>query len=458
MNIDRETDSGPEALRRRMSEEHVGVYGYGRTGRALVRALRPHAKRLTVFEDSPGDSTPPSGEGVEWVVDPDRLSSSVERLIVSPGVPWDHERLQQARDRGLPVWAEVELAYRFSEGRIWAVTGTNAKSTCSELAGCLLRASAGGSVEVCGNRGRPFVEAAVKNAASRYVVEISTFQVEGMEAFRPGATLLTNLGDDHRDRHGSLKRYHDLKWELVQRTEPGGHVALFREDRQIRRRAGGLRDLETRWFRRDSVPGRPWSWNKQGLRVGDRRLERDRLPFFLQLFPENLMAVLAWVGEELSPEEIVRGLDAFTPLPHRARRIRLDNGARVIEDSKGTNPHAVQALVERLEGPLRLVLGGGGKGADFSPLISLLSDREVRSLVLAGEDPTVGEIVDLCDEHDLPHRRDPDWEHAVKASVKATQSGETLVLSPGGNSFDAFEDYRQRGESFQRWVREAAPS
>lgn len=445
-----------------LSDETVGVYGCGRTGKALLRALHPVVRELVVFDD--GMNEPPRDlreqfPSVQWRFKTEEFDPRVDRYIVSPGVPWSHPVLETARERGIPVWAELELAYRLCDGRIWAITGTNAKSTCVKLVGSLLEArDRDRHVITCGNLGTPFVEA-VRRAdhpdRTDFVVEVSTFQIEGLQSFESHATLLTNLGDDHRDRHDSLKHYHDLKWELVRRTNERGVRALFQEDSEIRRRAKSLPNHSIRWFDRGGVSGLPWQINERGLHHSGETMSGQDLPGCLKLFPENLMGAIALVGDGISFDEIRRGITNFQPLRYRAEECPVPGPFRVINDSKGTNPHAVLHLVRRLNGPLRLVLGGKGKDTDFAPLFDHLSDRPLREVILAGSDPTVETLVGLAREREIPYRREHDWDRAVKRAVSEARSGETVVLSPGGSSFDAFDDYRDRGEKFTNWVKEA---
>lgn len=447
----------------RLTDERVGVYGFGTTGQAVVEHLMDHAGSLTVLEDTPPERAEYDPDDwpdrLSWWIGPDHFQNELDRLIVSPGVPGHHPFVRQVREAGVPVWGELELAYRLCEGRIWGVTGTNGKSTCTELIGAALEVREGpGRVSVCGNRGRPLMNAVMdpRHNAEEYAVEVSSFQVEGFDAFTPDASLLTNLGDDHRDRHRSLHEYHGLKWQLLKRTRRSGRVVVPARHRGSRRWLDRRPDVV--FVAGDRTHGLETDVHlKDGeLQVTDGRISLASVPPVLGLFPENLLASLALVFDRPTVEDVRGTLERFSPPPHRVEALEVRDGVRVINDSKGTNPHAVLSLVENVDAPVRLLLGGGGKNVDYEPLVRELAARRVRDVRLCGEGSACGALEALLREFDLPYRREQQWEDGVKDLVREAQSGEWVLLSPGGTSFDAFRDYRQRGEAFRRWVDEVS--
>lgn len=443
-------------LRDRLSEETVAVYGYGRSGRAVVDELISIGSDVHVFEDNMEE--PPNdheNHSVEWSF-ADHDLELVDRLIVSPGVPADNETIVEARTRGIDVWGEVELAYRLMEsGKLWTVTGTNGKSTCVELIGCFLREQQAGEVSVCGNRGTPFIEAVCDDTDyDNYVVEISSFQVEGMDVFQPDAVLLTNLGDDHVDRHGSLEAYHGLKWELVDRVSPEGRVVVPLPEASDRAPAtGGCTVLEC--SSREIWGGEfRAQWRDDGLRLGDERIDANEVPMALRLFPQNLLSVIGLVLDRPDRGIVEGALGRFDPLPHRAEVLGNTGEITVIEDSKATNPDAVRRLLTTVNGPYRLVLGGAGKDAEFTDLFREIDRHEPEQLIFCGDESFVEHLEETADSESVKYDVIDGWEAAVKQLIKRAEEGDTVVLSPGGTSFDAFDDYKDRGEQFQRWVRE----
>lgn len=439
----------------RFADETVGIYGFGNTGRTLASELSGVVDELIVYEDDPTADPDEyeTAENARWVLSPTVLQEELDFLLVSPGIPGDHPILRQAREFGVPVWGDLELAYRLmQDGTVWAITGTNGKSTCAELLGRLLEERYGESaVSVCGNRGSPFIHELLNTPSEHYVVEVSSFQVENMEDFRPDAAILTNLGDDHMNYHETREEYHGLKLELLKRVPEGGRVVVPASEAD----RSWLQKRDTRALDTDAMRTGTLSWDpEEGLTMGDERIAAGTVPASLRQFPENLLSTLALVREDLTVEDVRGAFEAFDPLPYRAQPIPTDNGRTIINDSKGTNPSAVLEQLNRRDDPVHLVLGGEAKETNYEALVNAITDRDVRSVTLAGEGSTTERLAELCDRQSINYRRIDDWESAVKETAKTLEAGETLLLSPGGTSFDAFENYRDRGEQFDRWVRE----
>ncbi len=438
----------------------VGIYGCGRTGRALVRFLQPLVAKLYIFEDASPEKFAGErarlSERTEWKFSPRKLPRELDWLILSPGVPINHPPVQAARQRGTLILGEVELAARLARGKIWAVTGTNGKSSSVELLGCLLQAL-GKSPVVCGNRGKPFIQAVFENLGktAEYVVEISSFQIETMRHFRPDYSLLTNLQDDHQDRHSSLEQYHALKLELIERTRPGGRAVL---PAAVNVPTGLEKAVELVRFTdcKVGLGDAQLCWTAAGLELRGELFATEDFPYLVRAFPQNLLAVIGLAQPPLDRPLLQRTVELFQPPPHRAEQIETPGGIQVINDSKGTTPSAVAALVKTLKGPFSLLLGGGDKQADFGGLFEILSKRRDRLTLLSfcGEARLVERLVGLAEKQDLNWCRFSTWESAVKSAVEAASPGETVLLSPGGTSFDAFENYRERGELFKKWTKE----
>ncbi len=450
---------------KQLPRKTVGIYGFGRTGRAVCRALVGRVERVVVLDDAApgkvGRDEFEENENISWEFQPDTLPGKLDLLVVSPGLPRDHSLLKQARGRGIPVLGELELAYRFCRGKIWAITGTNGKSTCTRLTATFLSMMGDQKIEACGNLGRPLIEAVFEGRNRKndnYVVEVSSFQVEGMEEFSPDNSLLLNLGDDHQDRHSSLEEYHRLKLNLLNRSLSGGRVVLpfgLRGDRRIEH-------LGTRCELAFFTPGsagtdKKIKWTDRGLMVDGELVSRDKFPLILRLYPENLMAVLTLVDNKITAGLVEDVLNKFEPLPHRAEEIKTPAPFTVINDSKGTNPAAVRALVKKMDSPFRLILGGGSKNSDFSELFHTLNDSPPQQLNICGEQQLVERLERLAVNNSLPYEVFGDWESAVKNLLETAEPGEMVLLSPGATSFDAFENYRRRGEKFRQWTKEIFP-
>lgn len=450
-----------------LEDEVIGVYGFGRTGQALVECLHPIATEIRVYDDTDPDKIKYDRSNwpndIKWNFIPTALDTEIDRLLVSPGIPGDHSFLRQAREFRIPVWGELELAYRLSSGMIWGVTGTNGKSTVTELVGAILRARYGNeAVSVCGNRGKPMIESVRSDSVKydHFVVEISSFQVEGLVDFEPDAMLLTNLGNDHLDRHTSIREYHGLKMDLLKRTNPGDrltvHDPVFHDSefQWITDRANVTRFDESR-----TIGCKPeCSFDPEnGFMIGDTRLRSlETVPRILQFYPQNLLAALAFTCTEPDIHEIDRALEAFDPLPHRVEQIPTKNGRTILNDSKATNPSAVTELLDQITGQVSLVLGGSDKNSDFSEMLDRLSSDQVCSVWLAGSGTTTEKLIKLCSSRGIPFEHVPEWEDSVKRAIRSSDPDQVVLLSPGGTSFDAFENYKSRGKAFRQWVREEA--
>ncbi|MFB6357365.1 MAG: UDP-N-acetylmuramoyl-L-alanine--D-glutamate ligase [bacterium] len=450
------------SFRERLAEERVGVYGLGRTGRSVLKHLRGRVNSLVAFDDEVAEL--PVGEDIGDVEGPYRGHSKeifeVDRLVVSPGVPVERDLFRKLESRDIPVIGEIELAYRLMDaGFLYAITGTNGKSTCTELIGTLLEQSLDTTVEVCGNRGRPFLDAVMESEdSSGYVVEVSSFQIQTMNRFHSDRTLLTNLGDDHQDRHENVRQYHRIKGELLERTKGSGRV-VFPVGALNKEYMRNLMVSEPQrvTFTRDQVRGLTveLSWDN-GLRMNEHHFPRKNIPSVLQRFPENILASIALINDRLDWNGIKQGIEQFTALPHRVEDITPPGADfAVINDSKATNPHAVINLLKTIDQPIRIVIGGGDKDAEYTQLFDCLSEKQVREIVLCGDEALVERCEELVVDRNMAVQVKSDWESAVKTLVNNACSDETIVLSPGATSFDEFENYKRRGESFKEWVREA---
>jgi UDP-N-acetylmuramoylalanine--D-glutamate ligase len=451
--------------------ERVLVYGLGLSGRAAASMLLSRGVSVVAVDAKPGIDvadleTAASGAGGKAKIEiltgtePQELpppSGSFDAVVVSPGVPMDRPLLEDARRRNVPVIAEVELAAPFLNGPVVAITGSNGKSTTTALAGAMLRA-AGHRVEVCGNIGEPLVGKIDGPPGRVFVVELSSFQIDGIVTLKPRAAALLNLSEDHLDRYGSMALYAASKKRLFLNQDGAGIAVLNADDPEAA-------DVETparkRYFsRRVRVEDGCYSSNGRVVEVtpGEPDVDLFRasdVPLAGVHNLENAMAAALLaraIGAE--PAELRAGLAGFKGLPHRMERVGErgghHGGVLWYDDSKGTNPGATAKSLEGFDaGTVHLILGGRNKGADLASLVPILKEK-VRRAYLIGEAAEEFETV-LAGEIDL--ERSGTMERAVESAAKAARPGEAVVLSPACASFDQFRNFVHRGQVFQDLVR-----
>ena len=469
--------------------ERVLVYGLGLSGRAAARLLLARGVAVAAVDDrtgvDPGElaaeprfellaaeaaarlaaSPGPAGD-----FDAAAAWAGIDGVVVSPGVPPERPLLAAARRQGLPVLAEVELAFPFLNGPVAAITGTNGKSTTTALTGALL-AAAGHAVEVCGNIGEPLAARVDGPPGRIFVVELSSFQIDGLDIFRPRAAAFLNLTEDHLDRYHDLAAYAASKRRLFRR-QGAGDLAVLNADDPITRTtlaaavaadAAGSAGrpkcaIRRRLFSRRGPVDDGCYLADSGTVVEVSPGEPPRSLFAAAEVPlagvqnlENAMAAaLLARGLGASPEAVRRGLAGFTGLPHRMQQVAAQGGVTWYDDSKGTNPAAtIKSLEGFANGTVHLILGGRNKGADFAPLAPL-ARAKARRLYLIGE--AAGEIERALGGA-APLELSGTLAAAVRSAARHAQPGEAVVLSPACASFDQFRNFAHRGEVFQAEVR-----
>ena len=445
------------------SFRRVLVYGLGLSGRAAARLLLARGVAVAAVDDRPdaaaGDLA--GAPGFERLAAApaagDPAWGGYDAVVVSPGVPPGRPLLAAARAAGLPVLAEVELAFPFLDGPVVAITGTNGKSTTTALAGALI-AAGGRAVEVCGNIGLPLAERVDGPPGRVFVVELSSFQIDGLDTFRPRAAAFLNLTEDHLDRYASLDAYAASKRRLFRRQGDGDLAVLNADDpftdagttlapgvrRRLFSRQGAVEDgcFVAGGTVFEAVPGAP----------PVALFAAAEVPLAGVQNLENAMAAaLLARGMGTDVEAVRRGLAGFAGLPHRMQRVAERGGIAWYDDSKGTNPAAtVKSLEGFADGSVHLILGGRNKGADFAPLAPLVR-RKARRIYLIGE--AAAEIARAL-AGAAPAERSGTLAAAVRAAAGAAAPGEAVVLSPACASFDQFDNFAHRGEVFQREVRD----
>jgi UDP-N-acetylmuramoylalanine--D-glutamate ligase len=395
-----------------------------------------------------------------WGEHPLALLDDCREVILSPGVSPGIPFVREACHRGIPVIGELELAHRVLRARqdgsrILAVTGTNGKSTTTDLLAHILKAAGIPSI-ACGNLGTPLL-AALEGAGpgTCYALECSSYQLETIRTFHAEGAVLLNLTPDHLARHGTMEAYLDAKLRIFEHQEPQDLRLTPATELTFDAFAPGHGRSARFGWGSPSVSG-AWCdpagelWLVDAEAKASRLLHREELRIPGDHNVENALAAAALAFHGGAPLEAIRqGLRTYPGLAHRIAFVGERGGVRAYNDSKGTNVDATLTAIRALPGPLVLLLGGQDKGAPYEPLRAALEGK-LRHLVFLGE-----AIPHLeRDLGDLPHTSIPAFEQAVKASLRIAQPGDQVLLSPACASFDQFRNFEERGDRFEALVRE----
>lgn len=435
------------------------VVGAARSGLAAARLLARYGLRVRVCDARTADQAPEAARelaaaGIEtlWQGDRPEALEGCDFVVWSPGIASTHPIARAASTAGLPVLSELELGYLAAHVPLVCVTGTNGKSTTTDLTGHLLRA-AGREVAVCGNIGKPICDVAESVSPSGLlVVEVSSFQLETVSRLKPFIAAWLNLTPDHLDRHGDLDAYGALKRRLFERQDENDYAVWNLDDAEVmRRRAGGALALEFSTARAvESGAYAEGGEIRLAWRGGAERLMPAgelRIPGAHNL--GNALAALAiTLPLEISPKLLRLGLQSYAGLEHRLEPVATFNGVSFVNDSKATNVSSLEVALASFDQPVVLIAGGRHKDQDFRPLADLVA-RRVSSLVL------IGEAQDRLAEAwpSVPARRAASIGEAVNTAFEEARArGAAVLLSPGCASFDMFRDYEERGRRFKAEV------
>ncbi len=425
------------------------VIGLGRSGRAAAELLARRGWSVTGVDSTPVVAPELAAAGVEVRAPYTDPVPGVDLVVKSPGVPQDVPQVVAARAAGVPVWSEVELAARALVNPIVGVTGTNGKTTTTELVAHLIRASDRKAV-ACGNQGVPvtgLVDAV--DPAAWLVVECSSYQLEDCHTFRPRAAVLLNLTPDHLDRHGTMEAYGAAKRRIFRALRPGD-LAIAPADMDIPG-AAAHRVVEDG----PRTDPRAVAWSEDGGLAVDglgRVIAWEEVPLRGRHNRWNAMcaAAVAAVAGATAPD-LALGLSTFPGVAHRLERVGEWGGVLFVNDSKATNPDAAVAALDAHPRRVHLIAGGTGKGTSFAPMAAAARGAVVRVYLIGAAGPEVGAAMEA---HGVPVRDCGDMDAAVAAAAAAAEPGDTVLLAPGCASFDQFANFEERGEVFRRLAAE----
>jgi UDP-N-acetylmuramoylalanine--D-glutamate ligase len=413
------------------------VVGLARSGAAIARALAGRGEEVVgVDRGSPPEAAGLAGVGVEVRTDADgsELLARVNTVLKSPGVPAEAPVVASARERGLPLIGELEAAWRMVPNRFVAVTGTNGKTTVTELIGHIWR-TAGEPVVVAGNVGTPLASfAGGIDPEATVICECSSFQLEDTEAFSPECAVFLNLTPDHLDRHGTLEAYLDAKLRIFANQGPDD-VAIHPDlSRWVAELPGEARDVP---LQRVDLPVEP---TELGL-LGAHNVA-------------NAKAAAAAARAMGIPEDAAaEGLRTFEGVPHRLERVAEIEGVLYVNDSKATNVAAAAAALRAFpDRAVRVILGGSLKGGDFTRLAAPVAERAVGAYLIGEAADRLEHDLDAVHGAEIAVVRSGDLAAAVRDATADADRGDVILLAPACASFDAYRDFEQRGEHFRSLV------
>ncbi len=424
------------------------VVGLARSGVAAALALRARGETVVGVDAGAPDVGRLAAAGVELHLDDDgvQLLDRVATLVKSPGVPHTAAVVEAARARGLALVGELELAWRMLPNDFLAVTGTNGKTTTTELIGHVHR-EAGLPVAVAGNVGTAVASLVGEVAPETTIVcESSSFQLEDTAAFAPDSAVLLNVTPDHLDRHGSFVEYREAKLNAFRRQGPGA-VAVAPAGMAV---PGAARRVTFGADGDMGFDGEALTWG------GERFMRADEIRLPGPHNRENAMAAAAvCLARGVDPDAVRAGVRSFRGVAHRLEPVGERDGVAYVNDSKATNVDSTLVALRSFapgadgRGRVHLILGGRTKAQDFAPLVPLVAER-CAAVHLIGEG--AAEIGAALAGAGVPLHNCGDLERAVAQASAAARPGDVVLLSPACASFDQFADFEARGDAYRALV------
>jgi len=412
----------------------IAILGEGRSGKAAAQLARQLNIPSKILSDTTQGTQKPNSIN---------LFDNCELIVVSPGIPPTSALYQEAIASGKEIISELEFGARHFDGKYIAITGTNGKTTTTELVTHLLQALNINAI-AAGNIGHPFTTVCADVKGSRLpadtvpVIEVSSFQLEHVRRFAPLAALMLNIAEDHLDRYpGGMSEYTATKEKIFKNVSPENQIYGIRYKKQA----------SSRFKIEDAII----KFNDQDI------IAFDKLKLKANHNQENVIGALELIGRVLTLNEsnietLKKALRTYTPGKHRVEKVMEQEGISYVDDSKGTNPAAVVAALQSIAGTnknIRLILGGLDKGMDFAPVKDY--STRIKKVYILGEcrEKLYKTLHDALDCENFT-----DFEKCVLTACNEAVKGDTVLLSPGCASFDMFKNYKERGDRFQKLVRE----
>lgn len=448
----------------KLTGKRILVVGMARSGIAAAQLLLHHGATPILSDNKKEDAFGQQldvlkGTACQFRLGKDAVSllDEADGLIISPGVPIDAPVVQAAKEKGVPMVGELELAASLLNGDMVAISGTNGKTTTTTLLGRIFE-NAGRITRLAGNIGYPLSSVAMESRKEDMtVVEVSSFQLESIKTFHPHAAALLNITEDHLNRHGTMAQYIRLKQRIFENQTPQDYAILNMDDPTLMKMVPKLKSQVVLFSRTRPVENGAfvedgklmWRWQGQKRSICD--VEQILIPGPHNL--ENALAAAAMASVLGVPAPVIRHtLMSFTGVEHRIEKTRVLDGVTYINDSKGTNVDSTIKAVQSMKAPTVLLLGGYDKHTDFMPLCrEIIASGQISHVVVMGE--TSRQIrTQLAEAGYDAITQAYSMQDGVEKARNLAQSGGNVLLSPACASFDMFRDYEERGRIFKQIV------
>ena len=442
-----------------LRNKRVLVVGLARTGVATALFCAARGARVTATdtraENEMGAAVAAlrtAGVGLELAGHRQGLIEDADFIIPSPGVPADAPLLQSARSKGVTIWSEIELASRFLKGRLIGITGSNGKTTTTSLIEHILK-SAGFSTILAGNIGTPLISYVEKTTDKTITVaELSSFQLELIEKFRPNISVFLNLTPDHLDRHHTLESYGAAKARIFENQTEADSAVLNADDPGTTPYAPATPPVF--WFSRKQrvaegafVKENEMLFRREGIE--EKVLKLEDIPLAGAHNVENVLAaVVATRLAGAEPDSIAKGVRAFPGVEHRLEFVAEIGGVRFYNDSKATNVDATRKALDAFPGRILIILGGKDKGSDYTVLQAPLREKAILALLIGA----AGSKIEQQIAGSVAIEQAGTIERAVETAAHAARPGDVVLLAPACASFDQFQNFEHRGRVFKELV------
>jgi UDP-N-acetylmuramoylalanine--D-glutamate ligase len=446
-----------------LSNKEVLVVGTGISGIAATNLLNGVNANVTLYDTNEALSIDEvmkrfqAGMRAKIIIGelPDEIIGTLDLVILSPGVPTDLPFVEKLRKTGVTIWGEIELAYQFEKGRIVAITGTNGKTTTTALVGEIMKTYFE-STFVVGNIGIPYTEMVTEtNEDSVTVAEVSSFQLETIQDFKPSVSAILNITPDHLNRHHTMEKYIEAKLNIASNQGAAETVVLNYDD-EILREFGRKVNTNVIYFSSTKKLDRGIYLEGEDIIVNlygnpEKVCNIHELKIIGKHNYENTMAGIAMALSMGVPmDDIHTAITNFEAVEHRIEFVAVKNGVKYYNDSKGTNPDAAIKGIESMTTPTMLIGGGYDKDSDYSDWIQSFGGR-VKQLVLIGQTrEKIAQTAKECGFHDFVLA--DTFEEAFDICVKNAKPGEAVLLSPACASWGMFKNYEERGNVFKELV------